>query len=113
MRTGSIASGLPLLDDALAESREPIQRAAIEHVRGRILVLQGRGDAATQLLIDTAQGIRAVDPERADDAGRGLPRPDAVLCCCCSPVARRSTCGPDAGTSPPRGSQRRRTSAAR
>ncbi|HEX6023482.1 MAG TPA: ATP-binding protein, partial [Solirubrobacter sp.] len=62
---GRPAGGMRLIDAALADADDPIQRAGIEHVRGRILLLQGRTETATDLLIDSADRIRDADPERA------------------------------------------------
>jgi tetratricopeptide (TPR) repeat protein len=61
---GRPAGALRLLDDALADSPDAMQRADIQHVRGRILVLQGHMDVAYRLLIDEAQHVRDIDPER-------------------------------------------------
>lgn len=62
---GRPAGALRLLDDALAGSHDAVQRADIQHVRGRILTLQGQTDVAYRLLVDEAQPIRQLDPDRA------------------------------------------------
>jgi DNA-binding CsgD family transcriptional regulator len=41
-----------------------VQRADIQHVRGRILVLQGQMNVAYRLLVDEAERVRDIDPER-------------------------------------------------
>jgi DNA-binding SARP family transcriptional activator/DNA-binding CsgD family transcriptional regulator len=61
---GRPAGALRLLDDALAGSPGPVQRADIQHVRGRVLVLQGQIDTAYRLLVDEAARIRDIDPDR-------------------------------------------------
>jgi DNA-binding SARP family transcriptional activator/DNA-binding CsgD family transcriptional regulator len=61
---GQSAAALELLDDALAGSPEPVQRADIQHVRGRILVMQGRTGTAYRLLVDEAARIRDLDSNR-------------------------------------------------
>ena len=62
---GRPAGALRLLDDALAGSRDVVQRAGIQHLRGRILVMQGQMNTAYRLLLDEAELIRDIDPERA------------------------------------------------
>jgi DNA-binding SARP family transcriptional activator/DNA-binding CsgD family transcriptional regulator len=61
---GRPARALRLLDDALADSPGAVERADIQHIRGRILVLQGNMGTAYRLLVDEAERIREVDPER-------------------------------------------------
>jgi DNA-binding CsgD family transcriptional regulator len=61
---GRPTGALRLLDDALAGSPDALQRADIQHVRGRILVLQGQMDVAYRLLVDEADRVRDIDPER-------------------------------------------------
>jgi DNA-binding CsgD family transcriptional regulator len=61
---GRSAGALCLLDDAMACGPTVIQRAEIQHARGRILVLQGHIETAYRLLLDEAEVIRDVDPER-------------------------------------------------
>ena len=62
---GRPAGALRLLDEALAGSPDAVQRADIQHVRGRILVLQGRFGTAHRLLVAAADPVRDLDPERA------------------------------------------------
>jgi DNA-binding CsgD family transcriptional regulator len=62
---GQPATALRLLDDALAGAHDPFQRADIQHIRGRALTLQGRADVSYRLLVDAAEAIRDLDPERA------------------------------------------------
>jgi DNA-binding NarL/FixJ family response regulator len=62
---GRPAGALRLLDDALSESPDAVQRADIQHVRGRSLVMQGQMNTAYRLLVDEAERIREIDPERA------------------------------------------------
>jgi DNA-binding CsgD family transcriptional regulator len=61
---GRPAGALRLLDDALASSPDAVQRADIQHVRGRILVLQGHMEVAYRVLVDEAERVRDIDPER-------------------------------------------------
>jgi DNA-binding CsgD family transcriptional regulator len=53
-----------LLDEALAATRDAVQRADIQHIRGRILVSQGHSDIAFRLLKDESARIRYLDPDR-------------------------------------------------
>jgi ATP/maltotriose-dependent transcriptional regulator MalT len=62
---GRAATALRLLDDALSNPRDAVQRADIQHLRGRILTLQGQTDVAYRLLVDEAQPIRELYPDRA------------------------------------------------
>ena len=62
---GRPAGAMRLLDDALAGSPGPAQRAEIQLVRGRILALQGELDIAYTLLVEEAQRIREIDPDRS------------------------------------------------
>jgi DNA-binding CsgD family transcriptional regulator len=61
---GRSAAALRLLDEALAGSHDAAERANIQHVRGRILVMQGQMNTAYRLLIEEAELIRDIDPER-------------------------------------------------
>jgi len=62
---GRPAGAMGLLDEAASGVRSPLQRADIQHVRGRVLVLQGQMDTAYRLLSEEAECIRAIDPDRA------------------------------------------------
>jgi DNA-binding CsgD family transcriptional regulator len=62
---GRPTAALGLLDTALACSYDVVQRADIQHVRGRILVLQGAMDSAYRLLVEEAQLVGNVDCGRA------------------------------------------------
>ena len=62
---GMLAAGMGLLDEALKLAAQPEERAAAQQVRGRILVMQGRTEAAHRLLVAEAEEIRELDPERA------------------------------------------------
>jgi len=62
---GRPAGALRLLDEALAGSPDFVQRAEVQHVRGRILVMQGERELAYRLLAGEARRIRDVDPDRA------------------------------------------------
>jgi DNA-binding CsgD family transcriptional regulator len=61
---GRPTGALRLLDDALAGAQDPVQRADIQHVRGRVLMLQGLMETAYGLLVDEAQRVHDKDPER-------------------------------------------------
>jgi DNA-binding CsgD family transcriptional regulator len=61
---GGLTGAVRLLDDALAGAYGAVQRADIQHIRARILVLQGHTDAAYRLLVDEAGRISDVDPAR-------------------------------------------------
>jgi DNA-binding CsgD family transcriptional regulator len=61
---GHSAGAMRLLDDALAGADDAIQRADIQHVRGRVFMLQGHTDSAYRLLVDEAARVRHIDPER-------------------------------------------------
>ena len=63
--TGRPVQALDLLDEALAAAPDSVARADVQHLRGRILVLQAHPDAAFSLLVDEAQRVRDVDPARA------------------------------------------------
>jgi hypothetical protein len=56
---------LELLDEALANTEDPVQHADIQHLRGRILVVRGYADVAYRLLTDEADHVAAIDPTRA------------------------------------------------
>jgi len=56
---------LELLDEAVANTEDPAQRADIQHLRGRILVLRGSSDVAYRLLVYEAERVAAIDPTRA------------------------------------------------
>jgi len=62
---GHLTVALQMLDEASRLPTNPSQRADIERVRGRILVLQGHAGAAYRLLVTGAQRVRDVDPGRA------------------------------------------------
>ena len=62
---GRVTTARRLLDGALAEAGDGTQRADIQHIRGRILVMQGRLDAAYPLLVEEARRIAGADPDRA------------------------------------------------
>ena len=62
---GRPAFALDLLEEALGAIPDPLARADAQHLRGRILVLQGHADAAYQLLTDEAQRVRDIAPGRA------------------------------------------------
>jgi DNA-binding CsgD family transcriptional regulator len=62
---GRPAFALELLDEALSATRDPHARADAQHLRGRILLLQGHANAAYQLLADEAQRVRDIEPGRA------------------------------------------------
>ena len=61
---GHSSNAMRLLDDALAGVDDTVQRADIQHVRGRTLMLQGHTDSAYRLLVDEAARVRDTDPER-------------------------------------------------
>jgi len=56
---------MALLDEALGSTEDPLQRADVQHLRGRILVLRGHADVAYRLLADEAERVSAIDPARA------------------------------------------------
>jgi DNA-binding CsgD family transcriptional regulator len=62
---GRPAAGMRMLDEALTGSHDTVQRADVQHLRGRILVLQGHIDLAYRLLVDEAHVIQEIDPDRA------------------------------------------------
>jgi DNA-binding CsgD family transcriptional regulator len=62
---GHLNAAMRLLDDALAGVHGAVQRAHIQHVRGRILVSQGDSDLAFRLLTGEAERVRDLDPDRA------------------------------------------------
>jgi DNA-binding CsgD family transcriptional regulator len=57
------AVALRLLDEALAGARAVAQRADIQHVRGRVLFLEGNLEAAYLLLVDEAHLVRGSNPD--------------------------------------------------
>ena len=61
---GHSSNAMRLLDDALAGVDDTVQRADIQHVRGRTLMLQGHTDSAYRLLVDEAARVCDTDPER-------------------------------------------------
>ena len=61
---GRPASARRVLDDALADVQDPLQRADIQRLRGRVLVLQGQSEVAYRLLVDEASLVRDMDPAR-------------------------------------------------
>ena len=62
---GRSRTAMRLLDDALPTARDAAQRADIQHLRGRILISQGRSACAFRLLEDESARIRDIDPDRA------------------------------------------------
>lgn len=62
---GRPGDAMRLLDDALGGSHGAVQRADIHLIRGRILVYGGRIDLGYTLLVEEAQRIRRIDPDRA------------------------------------------------
>jgi DNA-binding CsgD family transcriptional regulator len=62
---GSFERALALLEVARRETDEPILRADIEHVRGRIEMVCGRPADARALLLAEADAVTALDPARA------------------------------------------------
>jgi DNA-binding CsgD family transcriptional regulator len=54
-----------MLDEALSDADGPVARADVQHLRGRIMVSQGRTRAAFELLTAEAERVRAVDPGRS------------------------------------------------
>ena len=66
---GAFLAGRPsraaaVLDEALAEGPDRLQRADIHHLRGQILVMQGAIETAFRVLVDQAEQIRDIDPAR-------------------------------------------------
>lgn len=62
---GRLAFALKLLDEALGATRDLRARANVQHLRGRILGLQGLADSAYRVLTTEAQRLRNIDPGRA------------------------------------------------
>ena len=62
---GHPAAAGRLLDTALGEDPDPLTRAEIQHLRGRILVLQGRTEEASDVLVTEAARVRQAAPARA------------------------------------------------
>jgi DNA-binding CsgD family transcriptional regulator len=62
---GHPAAAERLLDTALGEEPDPLTRAEIQHLRGRILVLQGRTVEASELLVAEAARVRGAAPAQA------------------------------------------------
>jgi DNA-binding CsgD family transcriptional regulator len=61
---GHSAAAMRLLDGALAVVDDAVQRADIQRVRGRILMLQGHTQRAYRVLVDEAARARHLDAER-------------------------------------------------
>ncbi|HET6551129.1 MAG TPA: AAA family ATPase, partial [Solirubrobacter sp.] len=62
---GQSRRALGMLDEALSDADGPVARADVQHLRGRIMVSQGRTRAAFELLTAEAERVRAVDPGRS------------------------------------------------
>ena len=62
---GHPATAERLLDAALAQGPDPLTRADIQHLRGRVLVLQGKNEAASHVLVTEAARVRETAPARA------------------------------------------------
>lgn len=63
--TGRVDGAMCMLDRALDQSPNGVQRADVQHVRGRILMFQGHANAAFQVLCDAADLVRDTDASRA------------------------------------------------
>ena len=63
--TGRADGALRMLDRALEQSHNDLQRADVQHVRGRILMFQGQANTAFQVLCDAADVVCDADPSRA------------------------------------------------
>ena len=62
---GRPTHALGLLEEALAATAEPLERADLQHLRGRILVLQGRTEAGHTVLVEEAERVGSIAPDRA------------------------------------------------
>jgi ATP/maltotriose-dependent transcriptional regulator MalT len=62
---GRAGSTGPLLNEALRSAHDPVLRAGIHYVRGRVLVFTGNMNAAQRLLAEEARAIQHQDPELA------------------------------------------------
>lgn len=82
---GHSGVAIRLLDDALPAADGAIQRADIQHLRGQVLVSQGRSELAFGLLQDESARIREIDPDRA-----AAMLVDACLHCLVAADARRA-----------------------
>lgn len=84
---GRIDKAIILLDRALGTSADPTLRAAIQHLRGRILTWRGAPTLARELLVQEAAAIEAIAPERAAAMLSGATLPCIVVG---DPVAARA-----------------------
>jgi DNA-binding CsgD family transcriptional regulator len=62
---GSFDRAIGLLDAALAADNDPLRRADIQHVRGRIEAAHGNPTNAGDILVTAAEDVAARDPARA------------------------------------------------
>jgi DNA-binding CsgD family transcriptional regulator len=62
---GQPTNGLRLLQEALGVAEDPVLRARIQHLRGRIQTWCGTPQDAHRLLVDEAVRIEAIDPATA------------------------------------------------
>ena len=62
---GRPRDGMEMLDRALTSTRDAARRAELQHLRGRILVMQGQGELGYELLVAEAERVRELDPARA------------------------------------------------
>lgn len=62
---GRSAQAVRLLDEALAAAPRTLERAALQHLRGHILVLQGHTEAGSRVLVEEAERLRGLAPDRA------------------------------------------------
>ena len=54
-----------MLDEAHMTTRDAACRSELQHLRGRILVMKGRGEDGYELLVAEAERVRELDPARA------------------------------------------------
>ena len=98
---GQPTGALRLLDTALAGASDPAARADVQHLRGRLLVLQGQTDIAYRLLVDEARRVREISADRSASM-----LAEACLHCMLSAdvqgaiAAAREACGVAAEASP-------------